>query len=253
MRFKLTISYDGTHFAGWQVQPGLETVQQAIETAIEKTVGVKTKLHGSGRTDRGVHARGQVAHFDAVTRMTTKSMLHALNARLPLDIRIDKVEIVDETFHARRSATAKEYRYNVWNGPILPPHERLYALQVHRPLDMDKMREGARRFIGEHDFVAFMANPQRIVETTVRTIFDFEITKRGRMVTFRVRGSGFLYKQVRSMVGLLLRVGTGAEPVELITELLDTHAPRSAIVPSAPPQGLSLWRVWYDDSWEKPR
>lgn len=252
MRFCLKISYDGTPFAGWQVQPGLETVQQAIETAIETTVGAKVKLHGSGRTDRGVHARGQVAHFDAITRMTPRSMLHALNARLPLSIRIDKVDVVDEDFHARRSATAKEYRYRVWNGPVLPPHERLYAVQIHRPLDIDLMREGARRFVGEHDFVAFMANPQRVVETTVRTIYAFEITKRGREVTFRVRGSGFLYKQVRSMAGLLLRIGAGAEPVGLVTELLETHASRSAIVPSAPPQGLTLWRVWYDESGRLP-
>lgn len=245
MRFKLTISYDGTNYAGWQVQPGLPTVQQTIEDAIKLTSGKTVKIHGSGRTDRGVHARGQVAHFDLETRMTARSMLFALNSRIPEDIRINSVEIVDDNFHARRSATAKEYRYVVWNGEILPPHERLYALQVHRQLDLELMREGARRFVGEHDFVAFMANPQRILETTVRTIFEFDVTKRGREITFRVKGSGFLYKQVRSMVGMLIRVGTGAESAEKITEWLDASAPRTAHVPSAPPQGLTLWKVWY--------
>lgn len=245
MRFKLTISYDGTNYAGWQVQPGLPTVQQTIEDAIAVTSGVQVKIHGSGRTDRGVHAKGQVAHFDLDTRMTAKSMMFALNSRIPPDIRINSVEIVPSDFHARRSAKAKEYRYVIWNGPVLPPQERLYAVQVHRPLDMELMRDGAARFVGEHDFVAFMANPQRTLETTVRTIYEFEITKRGRKITFRVKGSGFLYKQVRSMVGMLVRVGTGAEKAEKITEWLDSSAPRTAHVPSAQPQGLTLWKVWY--------
>ena len=244
-RFKLTIAYDGTAYAGWQVQPGRATVQQAVEEAIAATVGAAAKLHGSGRTDRGVHARGQVAHFDAETRMSAKSMMLALNSRLAADIRVLAASIAAPDFHARRSAIAKEYRYAVWNGPVMPPQERLYALQVHRPLDLDLVRDGARRFIGEHDFVAFMANPQRTLETTVRTIYAFEVTRRGPRVTFRVKGSGFLYKQVRSMVGMLVRVGTGAEKAERITELLDASAPRTAHVPSAPPQGLTLWRVWY--------
>ncbi len=244
-RFKLTIAYDGTNYAGWQVQPGHATVQQVIEEAIAATVGTMVKLHGSGRTDRGVHARGQVAHFDAETRIPAKSMLNALNARLPEDIRILAAETVPADFHARRSAIAKEYRYVVWNGPVMPPRERLYALLAHRPLDMALIRDGARRFVGEHDFVAFMANPQRTLETTVRTIYEFDVAKRGRRISFRVKGSGFLYKQVRSMVGMLLRVGTGAEKAERITELLDASAPRTAHVPSAPPQGLALWKVWY--------
>ena len=247
-RFKLTIAYDGTNYAGWQVQPGHATVQQAVEEAIAATVGAVVKLHGSGRTDRGVHARGQVAHFDAETRISAKSMLNALNSRLPEDIRVLSADIVADDFHARRSAVAKEYRYVVWNGPVMPPQERLYALLAHRPLDLALVRDGARRFIGEHDFVAFMANPQRTLETTVRTIYEFEVTKHGRRITFRVKGSGFLYKQVRSMVGMLLRVGTGAEKAERITELLDTSAPRTAHVPSAPPQGLTLWKVWYNGS-----
>ena len=124
-RFKLTIAYDGTNYSGWQVQPGLRTVQQTLEEAIAATVGAKVKLHGSGRTDRGVHARGQVAHFDAETRMSENAMMPALNSRLPPDIRILDAAIVPDDFHARRSATAKEYRYVVWNGPVMLPQERL--------------------------------------------------------------------------------------------------------------------------------
>ena len=245
MRFRLTIAYDGTNYAGWQVQPGKETVQGAIEAAIEATSGVKVKLHGSGRTDRGVHARGQVAHFDLETRMTPRSMLFALNSRLPADIRILDVKKAPDAFHARRTAHSKEYRYVVFNGAILPPCDRLYAVQIHRPLDLERMRAGAARFVGEHDFRAFMANPQREVESTVREITSFEITKRGSFVTFKVRGNGFLYKQVRSMVGMLVRIGHGQEMPEKVTEWLDGRAERTARVPSAPPQGLTLWKVWY--------
>ena len=245
MRFCLTIAYDGTNYAGWQVQPGHATVQAAIEAAIEATAGTKVKLHGSGRTDRGVHARGQVAHFDLDTRMTPRAMLFALNARLPADIRVLSAKRVPDDFHARRSARAKEYRYVIFNGPVLMPCDRLYAVQVHRPLDLAAMREGAARFVGEHDFRAFMANPQRTVETTVRTITDFAVARRGGTITLRVRGNGFLYKQVRSMAGLLIRIGHGQESPDRVTELLDACAPRTAHVPSAPPQGLTLWKVWY--------
>lgn len=244
-RFKITVAYDGTAYAGWQVQPGLQTVQQTLEEAIRATCGHEVKLHGSGRTDSGVHARGQVAHFDADTRMGAKSMMLALNSRIPPDIRVVAADIVPDDFHARRSAIAKEYRYVVWNGPVMPPSERLYAYLVHRPLDIGLVREGAERFIGKHDFVAFMANPQRELDSTVREIYEFEVSKTGRRIVFRVKGSGFLYKQVRSMVGMLIRVGTGAEKAETITRLLDTSAPRTAHVPSAPPQGLTLWKVWY--------
>ena len=245
MRFRLDIAYDGTNYAGWQVQPGKPTVQAAIEAAIEATVGSAVKLHGSGRTDRGVHACGQVAHFDAETRMTPRSMLFALNSRLPPDIRILAAKKAAPDFRARRSARAKEYRYVICNGEILPPRERLYAVQVHRPLDLGKMREGAARFIGEHDFRAFMANPQRVVESTVRTITAFAISKRGSFITLRVRGNGFLYKQVRSMAGMLIRIGHSQERPDRVSELLDSGAARTAHVPSAPPQGLTLWKVWY--------
>ena len=247
VRFRITVAYDGTAYAGWQIQPGFPTVQQTLEKALATITGQEVKVHGSGRTDRGVHARGQVAHFDAVTRMSERSMLMALNSRLPEDIRILACAFAPPDFHARRSAIAKEYRYTVWNGPVLPPQELLYAAQIHHPLDVGRMREGAARFLGEHDFVAFMANPQRVVESTVRTIHEFDIAKRGRKITFRVKGTGFLYKQVRGMVGLLLRIGADPprETPDLVTELLDGKRPRTARVPSAPPQGLTLWRVWY--------
>ena len=246
-RFRLTVAYDGTAYAGWQVQPGDPTVQEKIETVLRGLVGEdqEIKLHGSGRTDQGVHGRGQVAHVDLQTRMDAPALLRALNSRLPPDIRVLRVRRAAAHFHARRSATSKEYRYFVWNGPILPPERRLYAAHIYRPLDVKAMQQAAQFFVGEHDFASFTANPNRLVETTVRRIKLFTVRKRGPLISFRVRGGGFLYKQVRSMVGFLLRVGEGAEQPEAVAELLRHRAPRTARVPTAAPQGLFLWQVWY--------
>jgi tRNA pseudouridine38-40 synthase len=244
-RFKMTVAYDGTAYAGWQVQPNRPSVQQTIEETLAGIVGHVVKIHGSGRTDQGVHARGQVAHVDLACRMNAVSVGRALNARLPQDIRILKVVRARPDFHARRSAAGKEYRYFVWNDATVLPDKRLYAAHVYRPLDVAAMREAAQRFVGRHDFASFTANPQREVETTVRTIFAFAVNRRGKEIVFRVSGEGFLYKMVRSMVGFLIRVGEGAEAPEAVSELLESCAPRKARVPSAPPQGLFLWRVWY--------
>jgi len=244
-RFKLTLAYDGTAYAGWQVQPDRPSVQQTVERVLAGIVGYPVKIHGSGRTDIGVHARGQVAHVDLTCRMSAQSLGRALNARLPQDIRILKASLARPDFHARRSAVGKEYRYVVWNDTLVLPDKRLYATHVYRPLDVAAMRQAAAYFEGRHDFASFTANPNRVVESTVRTIFRFGITRRGKEIVFQVSGDGFLYKQVRSMVGFLLRVGEGAEPPEAVKELLDSHAPRKARVPSAAPQGLFLWRVWY--------
>jgi tRNA pseudouridine38-40 synthase len=244
-RFKLTIAYDGTNYSGWQVQANAHSVQQAIEKELEVLVGHQVKVHGSGRTDQGVHARGQVAHVDLVTPMRPKSLCRALNSRLPEDIRILKASYTKPDFHARISAKGKEYRYTVWNDDFCLPDRRLYTTYVYRPLNITTMRKGAASFVGKHDFASFTANPHRQIETTVRTVFSFTVSKRGKEIVFRVSGEGFLYKQVRSMVGFLIRIGEGAEKPEAVTELLTSRAPRKARVPSAPPNGLFLWRVWY--------
>lgn len=246
-RFKLVVAYDGTAYAGWQVQPNHVSVQQVIEETLQGIVGHAVKLHGSGRTDQGVHARGQVAHVDLTCRLGAESVGRALNARLPQDIRIRRASLARPDFHARRSAAGKEYRYFVWNDATVLPDKRLYAAHAYRPLDVAAMRDAAARFVGRHDFASFTANPQREVETTVRTIFAFTVSKRGKEIVFRVSGEGFLYKQVRSMVGFLLRVGEGAERPEAVSELLESCAPRKARVPSAAACGLFLWRVWYGD------
>ena len=244
-RFKLIVAYDGTAYAGWQVQPNHPSVQQVIEETLARIVGHAVKIHGSGRTDQGVHARGQVAHVDLTCRMGAESVCRALNARLPQDIRILKATRARSDFHARRSAVSKEYRYFVWNDAMVLPDKRLYTAHAYRPLDVAAMRAAAQLFVGRHDFASFTANPQREVASTVRTIFAFTVNKRGKEIVFRVRGEGFLYKMVRSMVGFLIRVGEGAEKPEAVSELLKSCAPRKARVPSAAAHGLFLWRVWY--------
>ncbi len=241
----MTIAYDGGAYAGWQIQPDCTSIQGTIEKTLASIISHPARVNGSGRTDAGVHARGQVAHADITTRISDESLLHGLNSRLPTDIRIVSLSTVSATFDARRSARGKEYRYFISNASILLPHRRLYCAHVYRKLDVEKMKEGAKYFIGNHDFVAFSANPHREIATTVRYISDFTVTKCGDEIVCSVKGDGFLYKQVRSMVGFLIRVGSGRENAEAVKELLDYAEPRSARVPSAPASGLFLWRVWY--------
>jgi len=244
-RFKLVIAYDGTNYSGWQVQPHCHSVQQELQDGLTRITGNEVKLHGSGRTDCGVHARGQVAHVDLATRLSTRSLFCALNAHMPGDIRVLSVVEVHSKFHARRSAKSKEYRYFVSSASFVFPDKRLYCHNIRYSLDMHAMRAAAACFVGEHDFQSFAANSKREIDTYVRTITCCTISKRGSEIMFRVRGSGFLYKQVRSMVGFLLQVGKGEEKPEAVQELLNEHLPRTSRVPSAPARGLFLWQVWY--------
>lgn len=244
-RYKMTLAYDGTAYAGWQVQSNHISVQQKMEETLASIVGHEVKVHGSGRTDQGVHARGQVAHVDLHSPMTAKSLCRALNGRLPPDIQVLKVVRARSDFHARCSAVGKEYRYFVWNDAMVLPDKRLYTTHIYRSLDVAAMRAAAQRFVGRHDFASFSANPHRETDSTVRSVYACTVSKRGKEMVFRVSGEGFLYKMVRSMVGFLIRVGEGAEKPEAVSELLSSCAPRKARVPSAPPRGLFLWRVWY--------
>ena len=251
-RFKLTLAYDGTAYNGWQTQAeGIPTVQDTCEKILAGIFGHPVNVQGSGRTDAGVHAKGQVAHFDAETRMKPRAVLNACNARLPHDIRVLRAARCALKFHARFSALRKEYRYFIWNDPVMPPDKRLYHAHILKPLDLAAMREAAAHFVGGHDFASFTANAQREVKSTVRMIYACEVSKRGKCFCLRVRGSGFLYKQVRSIAGFVLRVGGGEEKPDAALELLNTAPTRTARVPSAPACGLFLWRVWYRARVEK--
>jgi tRNA pseudouridine38-40 synthase len=167
-----------------------------------------------------------------------------LNALLPPDIRVLGVRRAGSDFHARRSAVGKEYRYFIWNADVCPPWLRRYRTLVTRPLDIASMREAAAALEGRHDFAAFTANPNRVVESTVRELYALRVTRRGREITIRAHGEGFLYKMVRSLAGFLIRVGEGGAPPDEARRILESRT-RTARVPTAPPEGLFLWKVFY--------
>lgn len=243
----MTVSYDGTRYCGWQVQPDQLTVQAVMEKAFARLTQHDTvKIHGSGRTDSGVHALGQVAHFDLLREKDSGQLLKACNSYLPRDIRVLDVQRTRLEFHARKSAVGKEYRYFITNASTQSPFDRLYKLHVPKPLNIEAMQESANQLIGEHDFASFCANPKREVEGTVRTIYRFDLERAGEHVIIKVCGSGFLYKMVRSLTGHLLRVGLGYEAPSATREILDSKF-RTARVESARAEGLFLWKVYYGD------
>jgi tRNA pseudouridine38-40 synthase len=244
-RYKLTIAYDGTNYSGWQVQPGKTTIQGEVERAIEKMAGRHIRIHHSGRTDAGVHAKGQVAHFDLKEPVDTGRFMNGLNAHLDYDIRIMKMDEVPPDFNARYDAVSKEYRYFVWNGHAVPPELRLYRLHERRKLDLNAMRAAAAQLVGKHDFAAFTANPQREIEGTVKTITAIKMTRtREGDLTISVIGEGFLYKMVRTITGFLLRVGVGELSVEDTKRFLKAGV-RTNEIPTVKSLGLFLWRVDY--------
>jgi tRNA pseudouridine38-40 synthase len=242
--FKLTIAYDGTLYAGWQLQPNGQTVQEAVEAALAKIAGRDVRIHGSGRTDAGVHARGQVANGSFSTPLATATLLRALNANLPEDIRVVRAQEVDAKFHARFTAKGKEYRYQIDCGAVANPFHRVYAWHHPRPLDIATMRRAALLLKGRHDFSALSANPMRAVESTVRTISKVSVTQEGNLLTITVVADGFLYKMVRSIVGALVKVGEGRMTVEQL-QIIVKAKKRTELVETAPSHGLFLWRVFY--------
>ncbi len=243
-RYKCIIAYDGTNYAGWQVQPGKVTVQGALEHAIECLTREKVRVFCSGRTDRGVHAKAQVVHFDIEREMRPDKLQRGINRFLQHDIRVMKAVRAKPDFDARMSATGKEYRYFIWNEPVMPPHKRLYATHVYYPLDIEKMRAAATILVGRHDFAAFSANPGHEREGTVRSVYQLKLVKKGPEIVLTALGEGFLFKMVRSLAGFLIRVGQGELDVEDARRILQSRT-RTARVPTADPQGLFLWRVYY--------
>lgn len=248
-RYRILVAYDGTDFKGWQRQPGERTVQQALEDCLVPLSpdGAPVEVHGSGRTDAGVHARGQTAHFDLGREIGPDALRRAMNCRLEPDVRVLSASVAAPDFDARRSAHCKEYRYFVWNAEEMDPARRRHFAHARTALDLDAMRRAAARFVGEHDFAAFSANPQRPVESTVRRILSLEIVSEPPAVEIRVVGNGFLYKMVRSISGFLLSVGAGKASENEIGAIFESRT-RTARVESAPACGLFLWRVWYGDA-----
>jgi tRNA pseudouridine38-40 synthase len=242
-RIRLDVAYVGTAYEGWQRQPGRTTVQSTIERALEKVLHAEVSLHGSGRTDAGVHARGQVAHFDTDSALDARRLREGANHHLPWDIRVLAAVDAPAGFDARRSAVSKEYRYRIVRGDVMPPHMHPFALLCKVPLDMEAMVSAAERLIGRHDFAAFRSMGSSAT-TTVRTVYRAAWTGSAGNLVFRIEADGFLYKMVRRIVGSLLEVGHGARTVADFRELMGAARPRRA-APAVDPRGLHLWRVRY--------
>lgn len=288
--WKLVLSYDGSDFYGWQVQPGLPTIQGELRAAIARVAGENVLPQGSGRTDAGVHALGQVASFTLSAPIPEANLLRALNRILPPDIRVTGARRVPADFHARHSALAKTYEYRIFRGKICPPWLARYVYADDGHLDWEAMARASERVVGEHDFTSFAASdaggdqtlgspagnagPSRpgaaqkergappqgnvrtihasewLLEEGARWAPDHTIwrdgTGNGKLLTYRVRGNGFLHHMVRNLVGIFLEIGRGRVPADSVTEILAARA-RSAAGPTAPARGLFLCRVEYPE------
>jgi tRNA pseudouridine38-40 synthase len=249
---KLIIAYDGADFHGWQIQPGLPTIQGALADAAHKITQEKIMIHGASRTDTGVHALGQVAHFKTQSLLSADEFQRALNALLPPAIRIVAAEEVGPDFHARWQAQGKTYRYRIHRGRVLPPFEYRRALHYSGPLDEDAMAAAARLFEGEHDFTSFAASSGSEEDDSerdmVRVLYSSEIVRERACeeIAYVVRGRSFLRYMVRKIVGTLIEVGKGrltAAEIPLLFEARD----RSRSGPTAPPEGLYLVSLEYPD------
>jgi len=242
--YKLILQYDGGRYRGWQRLGGGEnTIQAKLEGVLSQLCGAPVEVHGSGRTDAGVHALGQVANFKTDVVLTAPQIHEYLRAYLPQDISVTDVQPVPLLFHARLSATAKTYLYRIWNSPDPNPFLRKYSMQVPQPLDVAAMQTAATAFLGEHDFTAF-SNAKGKKKSMVREIDTFTIGQDGPLLTLQVRGNGFLYNMVRKMVGALLQVGLGQLAAQDIAQLL-ASGERSGVTILADACGLYLERVEY--------
>ena len=247
IKLKLTIAYDGTNYAGWQVQKTGIAVQQKIEEVLVRFFPSTSRLSGSSRTDAGVHALGMIAHVEFPSKelnMPVEKVVLALNAFLPPDIRVRSAAKCRGDFHARFDAKGKQYRYFIWNEPAMNPLLRQTAWHVPQRLDLRAMRSAARLFIGRHDFKSFAATRNYEMETTVRTVTRCDLKKNGPLLTFVIEADGFLYKMCRGIVGTLVQTGRGKFALSDIKTMLAALDRRAAGM-TAPAHGLVLWKVFY--------
>jgi len=243
MRILLTIEYDGTDYCGWQIQPNGKTVEEEIETALFRLTGEKISVTGSGRTDSGVHAAGQTAHFDTQSKIPSERFSYALNSLLPKDIRIVSSVEVPQTFHARFSAKKKTYRYSMYVSNTEKPLKERYAAEIYPLPDIEKMKKICGLLIGEHDFKCFSSSGSE-VKSTIRTVYSAEITSNGEDIAFIVSGNGFLYNMVRIMAGTLLSAGYGKlSEADILTAL--TSGDRTKAGKTMEAKGLCLMKVEY--------
>ena len=246
---KITLSYDGAEFSGWQIQPHAITVQGTVASVIGRITGEKVLPQGSGRTDAGVHALAQVMTFVTESSVPTENFLKAMNDILPAAIRVLEVTEAPTDFHARHSAHAKTYRYRIYRGPICPPFLARYVWHYPYPLDEEAMARAAGVVTGEHDFTSFAAvDPERGKDdhpvSNVRRIFSSTWHRSGGELLYEVRGNGFLHHMVRNLVGTFILVGKGTLQIDYVTRILEARS-RSAAGATAPASGLYLVNVEY--------
>ena len=250
---KITLSYDGSEFSGWQVQPERRTVQGELQEALARLTGERHLPQGSGRTDAGVHALAQVATWAIESPIPTANCTKALNDILPAAIRVLSVEDAPAEFHARKSARAKSYHYRIYRGDICPPFVARYCYHHPYPLDEAAMGDAAALIVGEHDFTSFAAvdpeRHERVVDpeeptSNVRTVFSSAWKREGDELIYRIRGNGFLHHMVRNLVGTFLLAGKGTLNNADVRRILEAKD-RSAAGATAPPEGLYLVSVEY--------
>jgi len=242
--FKIVLSYDGSRYKGWQrLGSGENTLQAKLENVLSRLFDTPVEVIGSGRTDAGVHALGQVANFHVQTRLSAADILTHLRTYLPEDVGVHSVEEVDARFHSRLNAVEKTYRYRIWNSQEPCVFERKFVWNISEQLDLSAMEEGARHLTGTHDFLAFCSN-KHFKKSSVRTVHSITIRRIGPEVIIDVTGDGFLYNMVRIMVGTLVEIGRGARPASSVPEILGSRKRENAAA-MAPAQGLYLMEVKY--------
>jgi len=244
MKIKLTVEYDGTEYCGWQIQPNGITVQERLNQAVKAITGEDVTVTGSGRTDSGVHAQGQVAHFETASKIPAERFAPALNSALPSDVRVIKSEEVAGDFHARFCAKKKTYCYKMYLSETIRPLLDRYCAHLPYPVDLVSMKECAKLFVGTHDFSAFMASGSE-VKDTVRTVYLSEVSCDSDVISFTVCGNGFLYNMVRIMAGTLVAVGMGNLTLSDVASAVE-GGERSKVGKTMPARGLTLLSVDYD-------
>ena len=236
--FKLTISYDGSRYSGWERQPGRDTIQGKLETVLSRMVNAEVNVIGAGRTDAGVHARAMVANCYLETELQPDEIRDYMNRYLPDDICVDEVKLAADRFHARYRAVGKLYTYTCYVGATKPVFNRKYVTTLDYVPDVAAMQRAAEILTGEHDFKSFCSNPQ-MKKSTVRTVDSIEIVRKKDYIYFNFHGTGFLQNMVRILVGTLLEVGQGKRTIESVQDTLDARD-RTTAGYTAPPQGLSF-------------
>lgn len=243
-KYKITIEYDGTKYKGWQrLNNSEKTIQEKIESILSKIIGEKIEIHGAGRTDAGVHAYNQVAHFETKNELDANKILIASHEMLPQDIVFKDLVEVSMDFHARYSAKAKYYIYKIWNHQIPTALQRKYTYHVPSDLNIEHMKDAASYLVGKHDFQSFTANKSK-KKSMVRELYQIEIIKNGSEIVLHFHGEGFLYKMVRIITGTLIEVGLGEIKPEEIKEILNKKT-RQYAGNTAPSHGLYLNKVEY--------